>query len=168
MVPRALLALLALASCGPGGRDPGTPDGSMQTSDTAPRVCYDVVTQVDVVLDIQIEESCAIWNSLSLLSGMATVSRTATAITIDFGDGVVFSGPLINGAVDLVYKHDHTFTDGCGWRATETMRGTLDPIGCTFALDYDYVEAVVINNGGCASPCAANADVTLELNPIIL
>ncbi|MGE0402114.1 MAG: hypothetical protein AB7T06_35765 [Kofleriaceae bacterium] len=169
---RSTAIILALASCGPSGRTPGDDtdvvDAAMATPDMGPHVCYDSVTQVEVALTVQIEESCAIWNSLSKLSGTATVSKTGTTITIDFGEGVVFSGPLTNNSVMLVYTHDHPFTDGCGWRATETMRGTMDPVACTFALDYDYVESVVQNNGGCASPCAANADVTLDLNPVIL
>jgi hypothetical protein len=171
---RVGVAVVVLASCGPSGRTPdgddaGQPsDGAMATPDMGPKVCYDTTTQVEVALAVQIEESCAIWNSLSMLSGTATVSKSGTSVTIDFGDGVIFSGPLVGNMVTLVYTHDHPFTDGCGWRATETMLGTLDPMACTFMLDYDYVESVVQNNGGCASPCAANADVTLDLNPVIL
>jgi hypothetical protein len=168
-----LLGIVVLASCGPAGRTPGddmeTPsDGAMATPDSGPPVCYEATTQVEVALTVQIEESCAIWNSLAKLAGTATVSKATNTITIDFGEGVIFSGPLVGNSVMLVYTHDHPFTDGCGWRATETMRGTLDPVACTFMLDYDYVESVVQNNGGCASPCAANADVTLDLNPVIL
>ena len=169
---RLVLGIAVLASCGPSGRpgdDTEMPsDGSLATPDSGPRVCYDTTTQVEVALTVQIEQSCAIWNNLAKLSGTATVSKTGTTLTIDFGEGVIFSGPLTGTSVTLVYTHDHPFSDGCGWRATETMRGTMDPVACTFALDYDYVESVVQNNGGCASPCAANADVTLDLNPIIL
>jgi hypothetical protein len=170
---RLMLGVVLVASCGPTGRTPGddteTPmDGAMATPDMGPMVCYSTTTQVEVALTVQIEESCAIWNSLSKLAGTATVSKTGTTITIDFGEGVIFSGPLTGNQVMLVYTHDHPFTDGCGWRATETMRGTLDPDACTFQLDYDYVESVVQNNGGCASPCAANANVNLDLNPVIL
>lgn len=169
---RWVAVAVLLASCGPSGRPgddtemPG--DSSMATPDAGAMACYDSVTQVDVALTVQIEESCAIWNSLSKLAGMATVTKSGTTITIDFGEGVIFSGPLTGNSIMLVYTHDHPFSDGCGWRATETMRGTMDPVACTFALDYDYVESVVQNNGGCASPCAANADVTLDLNPVIL
>jgi hypothetical protein len=169
---RWVSVVAVLASCGPSGRtgdDTEMPDDSaMATPDMGPQICYEQVTQVEVALSVQIEESCAIWNSLDKLAGTATVSRSGNTITIDFGEGVIFSGPLTNNMVMFVYTHDHPFTDGCGWRATETMRGTMDPVACTFALEYDYVESVVQNNGGCASPCAANADVTLDLNPVIL
>lgn len=160
-------ALLTFASCGPSTRDPGMPDAAPHGPD-APPVCYDADTNVKVELAIQIEESCAIWNSLAELAGTATVSRAGNTLTIDFGNGVVFSGPVIMGAVNLVYTHPHTFTDGCGWQATETFAGQLDPTSCNFSLRYDYVESVVMNNGGCATPCSAQADVTLELTPIIL
>jgi hypothetical protein len=130
--------------------------------------CYDTTTEVEVALQIQIQQSCAIWNSLAELSGRATVTRTSTMLTIDFGNGVMFSGTLVNGTVNLVYTHQHTFTDGCGWQATETLAGQLDPASCNFTLSYDYVESVAINNGGCATPCSAQADVQLELKPVIL
>lgn len=167
------VALVVIASCGPSGRTPGDDtempgDSATAIPDMGPQVCYEQVTQVDVSLTVQIEESCAIWNSLSKLAGMATVSRSGNTITIDFGEGVIFSGPLTGTSVMFTYTHDHPFSDGCGWRATETMSGTMDPTACTFALEYDYVESVVQNNGGCASPCAANADVTLDLDPVIL
>lgn len=171
---RIALLVLAFAACGPSGRDPGTADAStaidatIPRPDTQPAQCYDMTTEVDVTLMIQIEQSCAIWNSLAELGGRATVTRSGTTLTIDFGNGVVFSGTLVNGTVNLVYKHQHTFTDGCGWQATETLAGQLDPATCNFALSYDYVESVVMNNGGCATPCSAQANVMLELKPVIL
>jgi hypothetical protein len=171
---RAALLVLALAACGPSGRDPGTTDAStgidatVPQPDTLPAQCYATTTEVEVALQIQIQQSCAIWNSLAELSGRATVTRSGTMLTIDFGNGVVFSGTLVNGTVNLVYAHQHTFTDGCGWQATETLAGQLDATSCNFSLSYDYVEAVVVNNGGCATPCSAQANVQLELKPVIL
>jgi hypothetical protein len=167
-----LVAVLAFAcaACGPGDRDPGTPDAAIDANvvpiDGPPAQCYDTPIDVDVALQIQIEESCAIWNSLAQLGGHATVSRSGMTLTIDFENGVVFTGTVVDGTVHLVYAHDHTFTDGCGWRATETLAGQLDPVSCNFTLRYDYVESVVINNGGCATPCSAQANVTLQLTPI--
>jgi hypothetical protein len=171
MIRLGLLALV-VAACGPGGRDPSTPDAAAELDatvrrDSQPVQCYDMVTEVDVALQIQIEESCAIWNSLAELSGRATVTRTGTMLTIDFGNSVVFTGTLVNGAVNLFYMHQHTFTDGCGWQAKETLAGQLDSSSCNFALSYDYVESVAINNGGCATPCSAQANVMLELKPVI-
>ena len=174
MLRSAVLSLALFAACGPSGRDPSGPDAGTGIDATLPHpdgqsaLCYDTTTEVEVALQIQIEESCAIWNSLAELSGRATVVRTGTSLSIDFGSGVVFAGTLVNGAVSLVYSHDHTFTDGCGWNATETLAGTLDPTSCNFSLSYDYVESVAINNGACATPCSAQANVQLELKPVIL
>jgi hypothetical protein len=177
-MPRLVISLVALAACGPGEREgggQGMPDAAMDAiigvrlDSTAPAECYASTTTVEVEAEIQIVQSCAVWNSLSELAGTATVTRTANNLSIDFGNGVLFTGTLgTSGAVYLTYVHDHPFTDGCGWRATETMIGQLDQTSCAFELDYDYVEAVVINNGGCASPCGAQANVTLDLTPIIL
>lgn len=166
------MTLVVLGACGPGDRGgsavDAAPDTRVVPPDGQPAVCYAADTDVEVALEIQIEQSCAIWNSLSELSGMAKVSRNGTNLTIDFGNGVVFTGTVIAGAVNLTYTHPHNFTDGCGWQAKETLFGTLDPTSCNFALRYDYVESVVVNNGGCATPCSAQADVTLELTPVIL
>jgi hypothetical protein len=80
----------------------------------------------------------------------------------------VFTGTLVGNSVNLVYMHQHPFSDGCGWQATETLAGQLDPMTCNFMLSYDYAEMVVQNNGGCATPCSAQANVQLELKPVIL
>jgi hypothetical protein len=169
----AALVMVALVACGPGGREPGggidaSVDATVARPDSAPMVCYPGPTEVDVTLMIQIQQSCAIWNSLAELGGRATVTRGAGTLTIDFGNNVVFSGTLAGNTVNLLYKHQHPFSDGCGWQATETLAGQLDPMSCNFALSYDYVEMVVMNNGGCASPCSAQANVQLELKPVIL
>lgn len=173
---RCLLAVLAVAAlaCGPDDRDPASVDAAVDATvdapppaiDAPPAQCFDEPLDVNVELQIQIEESCAIWNSLAELAGHATVTRAGTTLTIDFGNGVVFTGTVTGGAVSLAYVHDHPFTDGCGWRATETLMGQLDPTSCNLTLGYDYVESVVINNGGCATPCSARADVDLQLTPI--
>lgn len=177
MVRYLVLAMvLASAACGPAGRDrdpvatdaavDANVDANVPVIDAAPAQCYDQSTDVDVALQIQIEQGCAIWNSLAGLAGVATVSRSGTTMTIDFGDGVVFTGPITGTMVRLVYEHQHPFTDGCGWKATETLVGQLDPTTCNFTLSYDYVESVVVNNGGCATPCSAQANVDLQLTPI--
>ncbi|HEY5946424.1 MAG TPA: hypothetical protein VIV40_13065, partial [Kofleriaceae bacterium] len=89
MLRCAVVTLLALAACAPGGREPTTPDAASDAKvtqpDAAPLQCYAQATEVDVALQIQIEQSCAIWNSLAELSGRATVTRTPTTLTIDFG-----------------------------------------------------------------------------------
>jgi hypothetical protein len=134
--------------------------------DAPPPPCLTGTTPVEVALDARIEEACAIWNSLDLLSGMATVTRTGDTLTIDFGDGVIFTGTVTGTSVMLSYVHAHEFTDGCGWQAVETLAGTIDS-DCSLSLTYDYVEAVAIDRGLCATPCSAEADVTLDVMPLI-
>lgn len=170
----AVLFLVAIAACGPDGRgrEPGAVDAGLDAAvpppDVAPQECYAGMTEVEVALQIQIQQSCAIWNSLAELDGRAKVTKAGTNLSIDFADGVVFSGTLVNGTVRLVYAHQHPFSDGCGWKATETLDGTLDSKTCNFSLSYDYVESVVTSDGSCASPCSAQANVKLELKPVIL
>src|SRR5688572_16732830 len=149
---RAVSLIIALAACGPGGREPNMPDASVdaavvvQPADSRQAQCYEQTTEVDVALTIQIQQSCAIWNSLAEHGGRSTVSRAATTLTIDFGNGVVFGGALSTGTVNLVYAHNHPYSDGCGWKATETLVGQLDPSTCNFTLSYDYVESVVTSD----------------------
>ena len=181
MRPRAVIATVGFvvrSACGPeapdvdaaiswdaAAADAASPDAPVVPDATVP-ACFEPSVDVEVTLEIQIEEACAIWNSLSLLSGMATVTRGGEILRIDFGDGVAFAGTVVDGAVSLSYTHLHDFTDGCGWQATETLIGQLDEASCSLTLDYAYVETVVQDNGGCATPCAANADVTLGITVI--
>jgi hypothetical protein len=166
------MVLVACAACGPEnpGPDPARPDAAADANvvvvDGPEAQCYDEPVDVDVALQGQVVEACAIWNSLAQLAGRALVSRSGTTLMIDFQNGVVFSGTVINGAVNLAYAHQHPFEDGCRWMATETLAGTLDPSTCNFSLTYSYVESIVMNNGACATPCSAQADVTLQLTPI--
>lgn len=171
----AALLALACAACGPDDSTSGAPDAAPDAAatpdappppDAPPAQCYDEPLDVDVALQVQIEQSCAIWNSLASLAGHARVSRAGTSLTIDFDGGVVFTGTVAGNVVNLVYAHQHPFTDGCQWQATETLTGQLDPQSCNFALSYDYMESVVVNNGGCATPCSAQANVSLQLTPI--
>lgn len=167
----ALPIIAVLAACGPNERDPVVSDAGLDSTpshDVAPQECYGGTTDVDVALQIQIQQSCAIWNSLAELDGRAKVTRAGTNLSIDFANGVVFSGTVIGGVVKLVYAHQHPFSDGCGWKATETMDGQLDSSNCNLKLEYDYVESVVTSDGSCASPCSAQANVNLELKPVIL
>lgn len=169
-----LLATLALgcAACGPDGGpdpDPGTPDAAVDAAvaviDGPPAQCYDEPVDVDVAAQGTVVQACAIWNSIGQLAGHATVTRTGMTLVIDFENGVVFSGSIINNMVNLVYAHQHPFEDGCRWMATETLMGTLDPATCNFSLSYNYVESVVMGSA-CATPCSAQANVTLQLTPI--
>lgn len=167
------MVMLACAACGPQGGDdaaPSTPDAAVDANvvviDGPPAQCYDEAVDVDVAAQGQVVQACAIWNSLAQLAGHAVVSRSGMTLTIDFEGGVVFTGTIINNTVNLTYAHQHPFEDGCQWQATETLMGTLDPTTCNFTLRYNYVEAVVVSNGLCATPCSAQADVTLTLTPI--
>ena len=112
-------------------------------------------------------QACAIWNNVARMTGMVTLTRTATTFSIDFANGLSFTGAITGNAVSLTHVEPHSFTDGCGWQSTETLTGTVDPTSCVLSLAYDYAEMVVQDNGGCATPCSGHADVSLQITPIV-
>ena len=73
----------------------------------------------------------------------------------------------IDDQVSLTYFHLHDFEDGCKWRATETLTGTLDDNTCVLALSYKYRESVEVSNGACATPCSGDGSFQLQIVPII-
>lgn len=129
--------------------------------DAGPRLCLPTGT-VGVDLRVEIEQGCAIWNSLDGIADTATITREESSLTIDFGSGVVFTGTVLDGAVNLAYVHGHDFFDDCDWQATETLTGRVLDDDCAMSLSYDYEERV-LSGDGCASPCSAMANVTLDL-----
>ena len=135
--------------------------------DAAPSVCYAPSVQGTVTPGASSIQSCAIWNNVSNLMGGVTLTRDATMLTMAFATGVTFSGTVIGRNVELTYSHLHDFTDGCKWRATETLSGDLDPATCVMMVSYRYVETVEISNGACATPCGATGMFSLSVAPIL-
>jgi hypothetical protein len=165
---RSALVLVALAACGPGGRPPSgaTPDAA-PVHDSAPAVCFDPSVTGTVTAGTANIQTCAIWNSVSKMTGSVTLSRTDSMLTMAFASGPTFAGTISGTSVTLTYAHLHDFEDGCTWRATETLSGTLDPTSCVMTLSYSYVESVSVSNGACATPCTGTADFSLQVTPIL-
>jgi hypothetical protein len=163
--PRSLgvaLVAVAVACCGPAGRS-----DSSDTPDAALAACYDPGLTGTVVPGTANIQACAIWNSLALMTGDVTVTRTATILTMSFASGVDYTGTVIGDNVILTYATTHSFTDGCSWRATETLTGTLDPRTCVMTLSYQYAESVDNTNGNtCATPCTGTDNFSLQITPI--
>lgn len=128
--------------------------------------CYEPSEVVNVGIDTEQAEACAVWHSLDALPGQATMSRSGMDLTIDFGDGVEFSGTVNDPNVGLTYAHDHPYEDNCVWRATETLQGTFDPLTCAMTLTYRYEEAVAEDRGDCYSPCFADGEIEMTLTPV--
>jgi hypothetical protein len=137
----------------------------------APAVCYAPSETGMVMPGASSVESCAIWNSLAQMSGVVTVARSPqdlTQLTMTFGSGpVIYTGTVVNDQVSLTYFHLHDFEDGCKWRATETLTGTLDDSTCVLSLSYKYRESVEVSNGACATPCSGDGTFSLDIVPII-
>ncbi len=131
-------------------------------NDAAPRVCLDGPADGQAEVDAISVPSCAAWPSVDDLAGEVHVERSGTELSIDFGGGVVFVGTLIDGAVSLGYVHEHPWTDGCQWAATETLVGTMDA-ACSMSLSYDYAEEVVGPDVGCDAPCFGSSEVELDI-----
>jgi hypothetical protein len=151
-------------ACTPAAR-PEPPSGADATSITA--LCYEPSTSGTATAGASNVDACAIWNSLSQMSGAVTLTRDPTSLTMAFATGVVFSGTVVDRNVMLTYTHLHDFEDGCKWRATETLAGDLDPATCVMTLDYHYMESVEVSNGACATPCSGAGSVSLQIAPIL-
>lgn len=148
--------------------DPSAPDARPADSvDAAPLGCFEPIREVDVSLDIESEQTCAIWNSLDFLEGTTIITRNGNQISIDFGDGVAFTGTISVGAVTLTYSHQHSFSDNCTWQADELLVGTLtEGEDCDLSLTYSYSESVAVSDGNCAIPCDAFGNIDLSITPI--
>ena len=79
-------------------------------------------------------QDCAIWNNVARMTGTVTLTRTATSFSLDFANGLSFTGAITGNQVPLTHVEPHTFTDGCSWQSTETLTGTVDPATCVLTL----------------------------------
>jgi hypothetical protein len=157
-----------LAACSPSPRGPvGQPDAPVATIDAPPTVCFEPAISGTAMTGNANVQDCAIWNNVARMTGDVTVTRTATSFTLDFANGLSFTGAITGNQVQLTHIEPHTFTDGCGWQSTETLSGTVDPATCVLTLAYDYAEMVTQDNGACATPCSGHADVSLQITPIL-
>jgi hypothetical protein len=156
------LVVVALAACAPARPDPGTVDAA-PVHDAAPGVCYEPSVSGMVMAGNPNLQACAIWNNVANMTGTVTLGRTGNMVTMAFASGLTFTGTISGTNVTLTSSALHSFTDGCTWRATETLTGTIDPTSCVMMLSYAYVETVEVSNGACATPCTGTADFSLQI-----
>jgi hypothetical protein len=163
--------LLALAACSPSARQgtDGLPDApSTIAPDAGPSVCFEPSVTGTAMAGNGMVQDCAIWNHVADMTGQVTLTRTATTFTLSFANGLVFTGAISGTSVTLTHVEPHSFSDNCGWQATETLTGTIDPTSCALSLSYAYAEMVVTDNGACATPCSGTADLMFVVTPILL
>lgn len=159
--------LIAIVACTPSRRDPGHTPDAPPSGDAASTLCYAPSVSGTVTPGTSSIQACAIWNSISKMTGAVTLTRDAQMLTMAFATGVTFAGTVMDRNVSLTYTHLHDFTDGCLWRATETLTGDLDPTTCVMTVGYHYVETVETSNGACATPCAGTGTFSLSVAPIL-
>jgi hypothetical protein len=163
---RTVLVLAVLAGCSPTSRPSMATADAPVTHDVAPAVCFDPSVTGTVSHGTPTIQDCAIWNNVANMTGDVTLTRSGDNLTMAFATGISYQGTVTGTQVHLVYFQLHDFTDGCKWRATETLDGTLDPQSCVMMLSYNYVETVEVSNGACATPCSGTADFSLQITPI--
>lgn len=177
MIKSLSLVFLAVTACGPGERtDVGAPDAGTPTHDAAPTqpplhdaaqaVCYEPSVTGTVTAGVAHIQQCALWSNADSLQGSVTLTRAGSDLTMAFANGITFTGSVVATHVTLTYSQLHYFDDGCEWRATETLTGTLDPTSCVMTVAYSYVETIAISNGACAIPCTGSANLSLQIAPI--
>ena len=167
MWKRPAVLLFGLMACAPADRssEGGVDANRVARADAAPGGCFSGERVAAVDLEATVVSACAAWPSLDGMPGSATITRSGTTLTIDFGEGVVFAGTVNGSSVSIAYVHEHPWSDGCGWQATESLSGTIDD-GCSLNLRYDYTEGVVDSDGSCDSPCGASSDVVFHIDVI--
>jgi hypothetical protein len=159
-------ALLPAIGCGPGARSQDRADAHQSATDATHGQCYAPSVMGNVMTGAADIQDCAVWNNVANMSGTVTLARTQNNLTMAFSTGLTFTGTIHDTQVTLVHWELHDFTDGCKWRATETLSGTIDDRTCVMMLHYDYMESVEIDNGGCDLPCSGTANFSLQISPI--
>lgn len=163
------MVVVGLFACAPADRESQGGGGDAAEAgrhDAAAGVCFSGERSAAVDLEATYVSACAAWPSLDDMPGSATIARTGDVLTIDFGAGVVFAGTVAGSSVSIAYVHEHPWSDGCGWQATETLTGTIDASCGALNLQYDYTEGVVSSDGSCDSPCSASSDVLFHIDVI--
>jgi hypothetical protein len=169
----ACLAWLAIG-CVSAPRDPPDAGAGAIGVDSAPppppppSICYDPSVSGEASQGTSNIEACAIWNHDQQMVGAVTATRDQDALTVTFSSGLAFVGLVTGGNVQLSHSELHSFEDGCLWRATETLTGTLDPTTCVLTLSYRYAETIEVSDGRCAIPCSGAGSLSLRIAPIFL
>jgi hypothetical protein len=164
---RIVLVAVLLAACSSPSRGPtGLPDAHEVIVDVPPAVCFEPSISGTAAIGNANVQDCAIWNNVARMTGSVTLTRTTSSFSIDFANGLSFTGAITGSQVELTHVEPHTFSDGCLWQSTETLAGTIDPATCVLTLAYDYAETVTQSNGACATPCSGHADVSLQITPV--
>ena len=70
-----------------------------------------------------------------------------------------FRGAIRHGVLDVVMTAPFDWDDGCKWASEQHLRGRLS-VG---TLEYTYTEAPLHAQDGCAPPCAARAQVSVQV-----
>lgn len=151
----------------PPGANPSEVDGSVAapdgppltpgSPDAGPPLCYESSGPASSNANSNGGEGCITWPSIDDLDSDVTITRSGTTISIDFGSGIVFSGTVVNGVVEVIYTRQfpdpENDADGCTWQADEALTGTLRESDCQLSLAYDYREFVAVSDGFCNGAC---------------
>lgn len=101
------------------------------------------------------------------LGGEVRVQIASPTIRMEFPDGTLFLGPTDGETFTATRTQMFPFTDGCMWRATETLEGKIDTRAtCNLQAKYGYREQPV-TMGPCGTPCTIDADLIIERDHII-
>ena len=132
---RIALVVVVVTACYPSSRGPmGTPDAAVHhdaAGDAAPMMCFEpAITGTAATGNANVQD-CAIWNNVARMTGTVTLTRTATTFSIDFANGLSFTGAITGNTVSLTHVEPHTFTDGCGWQSTKRSPApSIQPRAC--------------------------------------
>ncbi len=102
------------------------------------------------------------------IGGEVKTKINPPTISMQFPDGTFFSGTSDGQTFTATRLTDFPYTDGCMWRATETLSGTIDvEHNCTLNANYTYREAPT-SPPPCATPCTIDAQVIINWESVII
>lgn len=126
------------------GNDPGGAGGGTCTAQL-------------VVSNIQRRAGCTIDERVSRQPGVLTYPCVGGPAEARFGE-TRFAGEVRGGNVTVEIETRFPFSDGCQWSSKQRIVGALG----TRALAYEYLEAPLDGQHGCAPACSASGAVQVQ------
>jgi hypothetical protein len=106
----------------------------------------------------RLEERCVLYEKVTGTRGTLSFPCIEGPAEARFGE-TAFAGELKGGAVELVFEDEYEWNDGCRWKATQKIHGTL----AHKQLVYKYSEQPV-RGTGCLDACTATSFVKVVEN----
>jgi len=163
-----LLALAAGCTTAPSPKPAAPPPTPLLLSDPAPRPMPSLVlvpatrlNGVEFTMTFEpvkmSSDTCQLIENVSTMSATFSVPPEGEVASIRFGDDV-FVGSVKGGLLDVYFRGEFDWNDGCRWETVQRIRGDLS----SGSVHYTYSESPLSKPLDCADPCSGEADVRVK------